>query len=108
MSEQSAETEGVTNDGDDVVIDVEQRVDDDSSEGNGLSEEDVEQIEREREERLAPENRPINSEVDNTQRDFDPETGEFNVPADEVENGPRPLSDEDRAGDAGGGSDDAE
>ena len=107
MSEQSAETEGVTNDGNDVDIDVDERVDDHPSDEDGPDEVDVEQIERERQERLAPENRPINSEVDNTQRDFDPESGEFTVPADEVENGPRPLSDEDRAERTGGSSDDA-
>lgn len=95
------------NDGNDVDIDVDERVDDSSSEKDEVSEVDAEQIEKERQERLAPENRPINAEVDNTQRDFDPETGEFTVPADEVENGPRPLSDEDRAGDTGGSSDDA-
>jgi hypothetical protein len=37
----------------------------------------VEQLERERRERLAPENRPDNAEVDNTQRDFDVEKGMF-------------------------------
>jgi len=41
------------------------------------SEADVEQIERERAERLAEENRPEGAEVDNTGRDFDPEKGMF-------------------------------
>ena len=36
-----------------------------------------EQFERERAERLAPENRPEGADVDNTKRDFDPERGEF-------------------------------
>jgi hypothetical protein len=38
---------------------------------------DPEEIEAEREERLDPENRPENAEVDNTQRDFDAEKGTF-------------------------------
>lgn len=37
----------------------------------------VEEIEEERQRRLAPENRPDNVEVDNTQRDFDPIKGTF-------------------------------
>ena len=41
------------------------------------SEADVEQVERERAERLAEENRPEGAEVDNTGRDFDPEKGMF-------------------------------
>ncbi len=38
---------------------------------------DTEEVEAEREQRLAPENRPENAEVDNTQRDFDVEKGMF-------------------------------
>lgn len=38
---------------------------------------EVEQVERDREERLAAENRPEGAEVDNTARDFDPEKGMF-------------------------------
>lgn len=41
------------------------------------SQEEIEQIEHDRAERLAPENRPPNSEVDNTQRTFDPTKGDF-------------------------------
>lgn len=41
------------------------------------AEDDEDDIERERQERLAPENRPENAEVDNTQRTFDPEKGVF-------------------------------
>lgn len=41
------------------------------------SQEEIDQIERERAERLAPENRPPNAEVDNTQRTFDPTKGDF-------------------------------
>jgi hypothetical protein len=40
-------------------------------------EESMEQVEDERQERLAPENRPDNVEVDNTGRDFDVEKGMF-------------------------------
>ncbi len=42
-----------------------------------IPDEEVEQIEKERKERLAEENRPENAEVDNTQREFDPTTGQF-------------------------------
>ena len=45
------------------------------------------QLEKEREERLDPDNRPENALVDNTQREFDPDEG-FQVPGEEVENGP--------------------
>lgn len=41
------------------------------------SEEEIKEIEEERERRLDPENRPENAEVDNTERDFDPEEGTF-------------------------------
>jgi hypothetical protein len=43
----------------------------------GADPEDVEEIEQERERRLASDNRPDNVEVDNTQRDFDVEKGMF-------------------------------
>jgi hypothetical protein len=42
-----------------------------------ISDEEREQLEKEREERLDPENRPVNAEVDNTGRKFDGEKGEF-------------------------------
>lgn len=41
------------------------------------SDEEIERIEEERKENLAPENRPPNTEVDNTQRDFDTEAGMY-------------------------------
>jgi len=54
---------------------------DDSEEGGtrqpGADPEDKEEIEEERQERLDPENRPDNVEVDNTDRDFDAEKGMF-------------------------------
>ncbi len=43
----------------------------------GADPEDEAEIEEERKERLDPENRPDNVEVDNTDRDFDPEKGMF-------------------------------
>ena len=43
----------------------------------GADPEDAEAIERERQQRLDPENRPDSVEVDNTDRDFDPEKGMF-------------------------------
>ncbi|RLV50604.1 hypothetical protein D9V37_01140 [Nocardioides mangrovicus] len=42
-----------------------------------VSEGEQEQIESEREERLDPDNRPDEVEVDNTERDFDSEAGMF-------------------------------
>jgi hypothetical protein len=45
--------------------------------GEELSQEQVDEIEAEREERLDPDNRPENAEVDNTDRDFDTTTGQF-------------------------------
>ena len=42
-----------------------------------LSQEQIHEIETEREERLDPDNRPENAEVDNTDRDFDTTTGQF-------------------------------
>ncbi len=42
-----------------------------------ISDEDREQLEKERQERLDPENRPVNAEVDNTGREFDPVKEEF-------------------------------
>lgn len=41
------------------------------------SDEEIAQIEHERQERLAPDNRPPNAEVDNTERTFDTEAGMF-------------------------------
>lgn len=59
-------------------LDVDDRIDDASDAGEqSLSDVDVEQVEREREERLDPDNRPDGAEVDNTGRDFDPEVGLF-------------------------------
>ena len=50
---------------------------DTSSDGEELSQEQIDEIEAEREERLDPDNRPENAEVDNTDRDFDTTTGQF-------------------------------
>ncbi|MDQ6935645.1 MAG: hypothetical protein M3130_10215 [Actinomycetota bacterium] len=49
----------------------------DQDSGNNEANESVEEIEAARKERLAPENRPENAEVDNTDRTFDEETGYF-------------------------------
>ena len=62
--------------------DTETTADDTSAEtsnddGQELSQEQVDEIEAEREERLDPDNRPENAEVDNTDRDFDTTTGQF-------------------------------
>ena len=44
---------------------------------DGLSDKEREQLEKERQERLDPENRPVNAEVDNTGREFDVEKNDF-------------------------------
>ena len=41
------------------------------------SDEEIAQLDEERERRLDPDNRPENAEVDNTDREFDMEKGEF-------------------------------
>ena len=48
-----------------------------SDDGEELSQEQIDEIEAERGERLDPDNRPENAEVDNTDRDFDTTTGQF-------------------------------
>ena len=59
---------------------------------------DVEEIEAERKKRLAAENRPENAEVDNTQRDFDPEKGVFTDSEGYEEAEPEFVADEDLTG----------
>ena len=54
---------------------------------------DQEQVLQEREERLDPDNRPDNVEVDNTDRTFDPETGFFED-RDEHDSAPKQFVDE--------------
>ena len=72
-----------------IQVDVDSRVDQGFSvDDMDVTDEEAEQLEKEREERLDPENRPANAIVDNTRREFDVESGEYKVPADEVENGP--------------------
>lgn len=48
-----------------------------------VSDDEREQLEKEREERLDPENRPVNAEVDNSAREFDAEKGDFTYAAGE-------------------------
>jgi hypothetical protein len=55
-----------------------------------LSQEEVDQIEAERQERTAPENRPEGAEVDNTDREFDPVQGQFTDSEPDPEVGPFP------------------
>ena len=64
---------------------------------------DQEQVLQEREERLDPDNRPDNVEVDNTDRTFDPETGFFED-REEHDSAPKQFVDEEaisQSGDAG-------
>jgi len=64
-----------------LETDVEQRIDEAGSasddDGDKADDVDEEQIEKERQERLDPENRPKNAEVDNSARDFDIASGQF-------------------------------
>jgi hypothetical protein len=72
-----------------IEVDVDSRVDQGFSvDDMDVTDEEAEQLKKEREERLDPENRPTNAIVDNTQRKFDVEAGDYRVAADEVENGP--------------------
>ena len=48
-----------------------------------VSDEEREQLENERKERLDPDNRPVNAEVDNTGREFDAVEGDFKYAAGE-------------------------
>lgn len=73
---------------DPIEVDVDSRVDEGFSTDHEVSDEEAEDLEQERQERLDPENRPTNAEIDNTQRGFNPETAEFEKSGEEVENGP--------------------
>src|SRR4051812_6882579 len=61
--------------------DVEGRIDEAGSaqdpDGDEDDDVDEEQLEKERQERLDPDNRPTNAEVDNSARDFDIASGQF-------------------------------
>ena len=69
-------------------------------------EETKQEMEEEREQRLDPDNRPDGAEVDNTERTFDVERGQFTDSEDYDESEPAPFSDpedpntDDDAGDA--------
>ena len=71
-----------------IEVDVDSRVDEGYSADHEVSDDEAEKLEQERQERLDPENRPANAEIDNTKREFNLETGEFAKSGDEVENGP--------------------
>ena len=61
-----------------------------------VSDEEKQELEQERQDRLDPDNRPESTEVDNTDRDFDPEAGMFTDNPDHSES-ERPYSAEDEA-----------
>lgn len=56
-------------------------------------EETKDEFAKERERRLDPENRPENTEVDNTQRDFDVDRGMFTDREEYAEDAPKPYAD---------------
>ena len=66
---------------------------------------DQEQVLQEREERLDPNNRPDNVEVDNTDRTFDPETGFFED-RDEHDSAPKQFVDEEAISEGADSKDD--
>ncbi len=68
------------------------------------TEDDPETIEKEREERLDPDNRPDFAEIDNSDRDFDPATGMFKD-NDEYDDAPEQFVDEEQGGDEDGDGD---
>jgi hypothetical protein len=55
-----------------------------------MSQEELDEIEAERERRTAPENRPDGAEVDNTDREFDPVQGQFTDSEPDPDLGPFP------------------
>jgi hypothetical protein len=55
-----------------------------------IPQEQLDEIEAERKERTAPENRPEGAEVDNTERDFDPVQGQFTDSEPDPDLGPFP------------------
>jgi len=57
-----------------IVVDTNERLD---QKDKHLDEIPEDELEKQRQERLDPENRPDNTEVDNSDRDFDPKTGLF-------------------------------
>ena len=69
--------------------------DDSDGSEDEVSDEDVTEIEEERQERLDPDNRPDNAEVDNTNRDFDAETGTFTDTEEHEEAEPKFVAEED-------------
>src|SRR5688572_30995030 len=77
-NEPHVDVEGVETDPDHkssaIAVDTNERLE---RKDTNLDDVPDEQLERERQERLAPENRPENTEVDNSDRDFDPRTGLF-------------------------------
>ena len=66
---------------------------------------DQEQVLQEREERLDPDNRPDNVEVDNTDRTFDPETGFFED-REEHDSAPKQFVDEEAISEGADSNDD--
>ena len=61
-----------------------------------VSDQEKEELEQDRQQRLDPDSRPDSAEVDNTDRDFDPEAGLFTDNPDHTE-ADRPYSAEDEA-----------
>ncbi len=76
--------------------------------GEEPDDETKEEIEEERQERLDPENRPDDAEVDNTQRDFDVDRGKFTDSEDYDENEPAPFSDPEDPNNSDEDSDDSD
>ena len=74
------DVQGVDTDPDDgkksIAVDTDERLEGRDDEED-FDEIPVEELEKERDERLDPENRPETAEVDNSQRTFNPETGLF-------------------------------
>ncbi len=64
-------------------------------------------MEEEREERLDPDNRPEGAEVDNTEREFDVDRGQFKDSDDYDESEPAPFSDPEDPNNADNDGDDS-
>ena len=80
-----ADVPGVTADPEDgdkaLAVDTNERLE---QKDKHLDDVPEDQLEKEREERLDPDNRPDNVEVDNSDREFDPETGHFKDDEDDL------------------------
>jgi hypothetical protein len=91
MSEKSQDTRTDEQESGPDVHDLDARIEEAAerpTSGDDLSDDEKQEMEKEREERLDPDNRPDNVEIDNSDRDFDPVKGQFTDSDDDPDLGP--------------------